>query len=163
MRCADLDRVLAIEADLFGDDAWSKELFRSELVQTGTRCYLLASADPGQAADREEVLGYAGLAACPDQAMIQTLAVRRDRWGHGAGTALLTALLDQARRRGLLRVELEVRADNPRARRLYERFGFAAVRVRRGYYQPSGVDAIVMIREARRQQPTPARVAGWGA
>jgi ribosomal-protein-alanine N-acetyltransferase len=80
--------------------------------------------------------------------MVQTLAVRRAHWGEGVGTALLTALLDEAHRRGLPRVELEVRADNERAQRLYQRFGFEEVRVRRGYYQPSGTDAIVMVREA---------------
>jgi ribosomal-protein-alanine N-acetyltransferase len=39
---------------------------------------------------------------------------------------------------------LEVREDNPRARQLYSRHGFTEVGVRRGYYQPSGVDAVVM-------------------
>ena len=43
-------------------------------------------------------------------------------------------------------VFLEVRADNARAQHLYERFGFERVGVRKRYYQPSGVDAIVMRR-----------------
>jgi ribosomal-protein-alanine N-acetyltransferase len=34
--------------------------------------------------------------------------------------------------------------DNPRASGLYQRRGFAEIGVRRGYYQPSGTDAIVM-------------------
>jgi ribosomal-protein-alanine N-acetyltransferase len=46
-------------------------------------------------------------------------------------------------------VFLHLRADNDRARRLYERFGFTAVGVRKRYYQPSGTDAIVMVRESR--------------
>ena len=37
-----------------------------------------------------------------------------------------------------------MREDNPRARRLYRRQGFAEIGIRRGYYQPSGVDAVVM-------------------
>ena len=37
-----------------------------------------------------------------------------------------------------------MREDNPRARRLYLRQGFTEVGIRRGYYQPSGVDAVVM-------------------
>jgi ribosomal protein S18 acetylase RimI-like enzyme len=41
-------------------------------------------------------------------------------------------------------VFLEVREDNPRARNLYKRHGFTEIGVRRGYYQPAGVDAIVM-------------------
>jgi ribosomal-protein-alanine N-acetyltransferase len=39
---------------------------------------------------------------------------------------------------------LEVRVDNMAARRLYERFGFEQISVRRGYYQPGGVDGLVM-------------------
>jgi len=42
---------------------------------------------------------------------------------------------------------LEVREDNPRARQLYSRHGFTEVGIRRGYYQPSGVDAVVMRKE----------------
>jgi hypothetical protein len=41
-------------------------------------------------------------------------------------------------------VFLEVRADNERAQRLYRWWGFTEVGIRRGYYQPSGTDAIVM-------------------
>ena len=37
-----------------------------------------------------------------------------------------------------------MREDNPRARQLYQRHGFAEAGIRRGYYQPSGVDAVVM-------------------
>ena len=41
-------------------------------------------------------------------------------------------------------VFLEVRADNPAAQSLYERAGFSVITRRRGYYQPSGTDALVM-------------------
>jgi ribosomal-protein-alanine N-acetyltransferase len=52
-------------------------------------------------------------------------------------------------------VFLEVRADNEPARKLYERFGFTEISVRKRYYQPSGVDAIVMCRQsAPRKRPT---------
>ena len=39
---------------------------------------------------------------------------------------------------------LEVRVDNVRAQKLYERFGFEPIGFRRGYYQPGNVDALVM-------------------
>jgi ribosomal-protein-alanine N-acetyltransferase len=39
-----------------------------------------------------------------------------------------------------------VRADNLDAQRLYERHGFRAIGLRRGYYQPSRTDAVVMRR-----------------
>jgi [ribosomal protein S18]-alanine N-acetyltransferase len=73
-----------------------------------------------------------------------TLAVDPAHWGQGIGTALLSALVDEAGRRGYTEVLLEVREDNPRARQLYLRHGFTEIGIRRGYYQPAGVDAVVM-------------------
>jgi RimJ/RimL family protein N-acetyltransferase len=52
------------------------------------------------------------------------IGVLRHYRGQGIGTALLRAALDAAKAKGLTRIELTVRADNPRARQLYERFGF---------------------------------------
>lgn len=44
--------------------------------------------------------------------------------GRGVGTALLSAICDEARERGLDTVRLDVIDTNPRAKALYERFGF---------------------------------------
>ena len=84
------------------------------------------------------------------QADVVTLAVNPVRWSQGTGTALLMALVDEAGKRGYEEVLLEVREDNPRARQLYRRHGFTEVGIRRGYYQPSGVDAVVMRKELAR-------------
>ena len=46
---------------------------------------------------------------------VQTIAVVPEREGRGIGSALLTELIDEARRRRAADVLLEVRADNPRA------------------------------------------------
>jgi ribosomal-protein-alanine N-acetyltransferase len=74
---------------------------------------------------------------------VQTIAVVPEFEGLGIGSALLTQLIDEARRRGALDVLLEVRADNPRAQRLYLRFGFEQIHIRRRYYR-DGVDALIM-------------------
>ena len=76
-----------------------------------------------------------------------TIAVATSQWGQGIGSRLLAALLAEARQRGCTEMFLEVRADNLRAQRLYKWFGFAEIGIRRGYYQPSGTDAIVMRRD----------------
>ena len=44
--------------------------------------------------------------------------------GRGIGKALMGAALQAAKDRGFTRVELTVRVDNPRAKKLYEQFGF---------------------------------------
>ncbi|HEX8003803.1 MAG TPA: ribosomal protein S18-alanine N-acetyltransferase [Mycobacteriales bacterium] len=137
MRWWDLEQVVALEEALF-DDAWSPELFWDELAQGATRTYVVAEED-------ETVVAYAGLAAMPDEAYVQTIAVAPSHQRRGLGATLLTHLMDDARRRGLPRVGLEVRIDNEPAIRLYERFGFEAIAVRKRYYQPSGTDALVMV------------------
>ncbi len=137
LRWWDLPAVLALEADLFPQDAWSPGMFWSELADPWLRRYVVAEDDGA-------VVGYAGLAVVGDQADVQTIAVARSHWARGVGTVLLADLLAEAERRGCERVLLEVRVDNDRAQRLYHRFGFVGIGVRRGYYQPANVDALVM-------------------
>jgi RimJ/RimL family protein N-acetyltransferase len=60
------------------------------------------------------------------------IGVRRAWHGRGVGRVLLGALEEWAHIHGIRRLELTVRADNHRARRLYERAGYAAEGVRRG-------------------------------
>jgi ribosomal-protein-alanine N-acetyltransferase len=132
--------VLEIEADLFGAERWSPAMFWNELANG--HHYLVAIDDDGG------VLGYAGLTAYPsDEAWVQNIAVRRDAQRRGVGRALLEALLAEAARRGARKVLLEVAADNGPAQRLYAAYGFEVVGVRRGYYQPSNTDALVMMRD----------------
>lgn len=52
------------------------------------------------------------------------VAVQKDFWGLGLGSAMLGVLLDEAKRAGFELLELEVVADNTRAVALYEKFGF---------------------------------------
>ena len=52
------------------------------------------------------------------------MGVRQAWRGRGVGKRLIQAALAAARERGLTRVELTVRADNTRAKRLYESVGF---------------------------------------
>ena len=140
MTPAALPAVLRLEADLFGDEAWSEAMLTSELegAEASGRYYLVAE-------DAGGLVGYAGLLS-PDgsQADVLTMAVAKDRWGQRIGALLLDSLVAEAARQGCTEVFLEVRVDNDRAQRLYRSRGFAGIGVRRGYYQPSGTDALVM-------------------
>ncbi|MGC1215048.1 MAG: ribosomal protein S18-alanine N-acetyltransferase [Micromonospora sp.] len=134
-----IDQVLPIEADLFGAEQWSPPMFWNELANG--HHYLVATDDGG------DVLGYAGLAlAAPDEAWVQNIAVRRDAQRRGIGRILLEALLAEAAQRGARSTLLEVAADNAPAQRLYATYGFEPIGIRRGYYQPSNTDALVMQR-----------------
>jgi ribosomal-protein-alanine N-acetyltransferase len=138
MRWWDVDGVMDLERDLFGDECWTVAMFWSELAEPETRFYLVAR-------DGTEIVGYAGLCAYPEESFVQTIAVKRERQGTGIGTRLLTALIEEARRRDEPIVGLEVRADNLVAQRMYQGFGFEQVGLRKGYYQPSDTDAVLMV------------------
>ena len=92
----------------------------------------------------EKVVGFATLKIVAGRAEIHTIAVDANRAGQGIGNALLSDLVATSVNRGCHDVFLHVRADNNRARNLYERAGFTAMAVRPQFYQPSGADAIVM-------------------
>jgi [ribosomal protein S18]-alanine N-acetyltransferase len=115
-----------------------------------TRSYLVAEADGATA-------GYATLDVTGGKGTVQAIAVRADRQGGGIGRVLLAGLIASAAARECREIFLNVRADNTRARHLYERTGFTEVEVRPGYYQPSGADAVVM------RLPLPAAPAGRAA
>jgi ribosomal-protein-alanine N-acetyltransferase len=132
--------VLPIEDDLFGAERWSPAMFWNELAQ---RHFYLVAMDDG------EIAGYAGLAVIdPSEAWVQNVAVRRQSQRHGVGRQLLEALLAEAKRRAVTRTLLEVAVDNAPAQRLYATYDFEPVGLRRGYYQPSNTDALVMMRSA---------------
>jgi [ribosomal protein S18]-alanine N-acetyltransferase len=158
MTVSDLDDVLTLEFALFGEEAWSRQMLAGELSQQPASRYYLIAEDPAGT-----VVGYAGLLAAGGQADVLTIAVSTAHWGRGIGSQLLEELLTEAVRRGCTEVFLEVRADNMRAQRLYQWWGFTEEGLRPGYYQPSGTDAIVMRRElAGAIRPQPPGGAGRG-
>ncbi|WP_235928193.1 ribosomal protein S18-alanine N-acetyltransferase [Goekera deserti] len=140
MTPADLPAVMVLEEELFAPDTWTRSMYADELRRTETRHYVVAVDEAGT------VLGYAGLIAYPEEAHIATIGVTATAQGRGIGAQLLDTLLAEADRRSRV-VLLEVRADNEVAQGLYRRRGFTEVGRRRGYYQPSGTDAVVMSRE----------------
>ncbi|WP_374010983.1 ribosomal protein S18-alanine N-acetyltransferase [Leifsonia sp. LS-T14] len=132
---------MELERSIFVNDAWSERSMRSEV--TGEHGYYLVAFEPETP---ERIDGYAGLLAPRggEEGDIQTIAVAPHARRRGLGRTLMQALIAEARRRGAREVFLEVRADNPGAETLYRDLGFAEIGVRPKYYQPDGVDAIVM-------------------
>lgn len=137
----DLDRIMLIENSSFLSDAWSRDGMRSELANR--QCYYLVAFRPETP---EAIAGYAGLFAPRGarEADVQTIAVAEASRREGLGRLLVQSLVAEARSRGVQEVFLEVRADNPGAQTLYASLGFEKIAVRVAYYQPDGMDAIVM-------------------
>lgn len=134
----DLDAIMALERASFPSDAWSDAMMREELASP--HGWYVVAEEAGRLA------GYAGLRApkSATDADVQTITIAEGFRGRGRGRMLLTALLEEAHRRGVREVYLEVRADNLVAQALYTSEGFAEVGRRPHYYQPDDVDAVVM-------------------
>ncbi|MGH2653355.1 MAG: ribosomal protein S18-alanine N-acetyltransferase [Actinomycetota bacterium] len=136
MRRRHLRGIMAIERQVY-PRPWSPSLFVSEMTTGRNRAYLVALA--GRA-----VVGYAGLISYGDEAHVTTIAVDPEFQRLKIGTKLLYELVREALELGARAVSLEVRVTNWGAQRLYGRFGFRPVGVRRNYYQETNEDALVM-------------------
>jgi len=137
----DLPSMIEWEVELFGADAWAPEVMVAEVSHPHNH-YIVA-----RDGNAPEILGYAGVRCDPipgGQGDIQTIAVIPKHRAKGLGRMMLQELLGTAQHRGVHQVFLEVRADNSVALALYESEGFQVIDRRVGYYQPDGVDALVM-------------------
>jgi ribosomal-protein-alanine N-acetyltransferase len=135
LRASDLDTVMAIEKRCFTSH-WSREALQNELTNS---CAFYVVAESGG-----NVVGYAGEWIIMDEAHITTIAVDPEEHGKRFGERLLVAILQEARYRGAHRATLEVRVTNKVAQRLYFKYGFETVAIRRKYYQDTDEDALVM-------------------
>jgi len=137
MTWRDIPHLVVLERGLFAHDPWSDQTWWAELAGRPRRAYVIA--ERGGA-----VVGYAGVNLAGDVADVMTIGVAPPSQGHGLGATLMDWLIDAASRGGADCLMLEVRADNPAAQRLYDRTGFVPLTVRRKYYQPGDVDAVIM-------------------
>ena len=136
MRRRHLRGVMAIERQVY-PRPWSPNLFVAEMTEISNRCYLVARVD-------RAVAGYAGLICYGEEAHVTNVAVDPQQHRHKIATRLLHDLLVQGIEMGAEAVSLEVRVSNWGAQRLYSRFGFRPVGVRKNYYQDLKEDALIM-------------------
>jgi [ribosomal protein S18]-alanine N-acetyltransferase len=141
---ADLDAIERIEKRSY-PTPWSRSMFAGELAKPSSIC--LGAYD----ADTEELVGYLIISRYVDAWHIMNVAVDPEHRGRGVATMLLERLFELTAddvRRGYT---LEVRVSNATAIRLYERLGFRARGIRRGYYTDNREDALIMWKD-----PVPA-------
>jgi ribosomal-protein-alanine N-acetyltransferase len=136
MRKRHIRSVLRIEQQVY-PRPWSAALFQSELALRDTRAYFVARVG-------HTLVGYSGLMMTLDDGHVTTIAVDPAWHRSRIGTRLLLALAREALARDATALTLEVRLSNSGAQELYRRFGFEPVGVRRGYYQDTGEDALIM-------------------
>lgn len=90
------------------------------------------------------IIGFAGLWMLVDEAHITNIAVREKHRRQGTGETLLIAIIELAIELGACLITLEVRASNTEAQKLYAKYGFVRVGLRRGYYTDNRENAVLM-------------------
>jgi ribosomal-protein-alanine N-acetyltransferase len=93
---------------------------------------------------RQLLAGMAGIWMMVDEAHIVTIGVRKFHRNRGLGEWLLISIIDMAMELGAKIITLEVRISNITAQKLYEKYGFSIVGIRRKYYSDNGEDAFIM-------------------
>ena len=131
----DAEGVAAVERESF-PTPWSREDFWRE-ASNDFACYIVALEDA-------EIIGFGGCWISFEEAQVTNIALTSAQRGRGLGKDLMTRLMCAAAARGAERMTLEVRPSNTSALRLYEGLGFAAIGVRKKYYQDNDEDAILM-------------------
>lgn len=134
---ADLREVVAIEADLY-PYPWTRGNFLDS-VRAGYSVWVLRDAGASLTA-------YSVMTVMIDEAHLLNLSVARDSQRAGLGWRTLEWMAEVARGYGARTMLLEARPSNASAVRMYRRYGFEQIGVRRGYYPALGgrEDALVM-------------------
>lgn len=136
MQLLDLDGVLWVEQSSFRTP-WTRTMFEDEFKNPEMARYLIAQCGG-------HVVGYMGFWLIQKEAHITNLAVHPAFRRRKIGERLLFACMRQARRLGAERATLEVRASNDAAKKLYEKYGFQLVALRKKYYNDNNEDAWIM-------------------
>ncbi len=134
---ADLDTVMPVENDIYLFP-WTRGNF-VDALNSGYSAWISRDGAGG-------VVSYGVLMPVLDEVHLLNLSVARSYQGQGQGFRTLEWLASVARDYGAASMLLEVRPSNAAALRLYQRYGFERIGVRRNYYPaPSGrEDALVM-------------------
>jgi [ribosomal protein S18]-alanine N-acetyltransferase len=165
MTADDIVQVADIERESF-PSMWPQTAYKRELTNKLARYLVLtelrdAPIDPPAAAGlwgalrrvvgagpaagpHEYLLGFIGVWLMVGEAHIVTVAVRERYRRMGIGERLVIASLELAMEAGQEVATLEVRASNDAALRLYDKYGFARLGLRKRYYTDNNEDAVIM-------------------
>lgn len=135
MGAEDILQVVQLENEIFSRP-WSEESFRKAMDNPDNLYYVAKSG--------ESVVGYVGIWGMPPEGEVCNVAVSPGYRGRHIGKKLMEAGLEQALKKGIIRLFLEVRASNTAAKNLYKSLGFQETGVRRGYYHGPAEDALLM-------------------
>ena len=137
----DLVEVCAIE-EVSELSAWGWDAYHAELQSPIDTVMLVARME--SAIYEYEIAGFIVARLIGAELHVNNVAVRPEFRGRRIGSALLKTTLGLAQRRQATIAQLEVRAGNQAAQKLYRRCGFDVVGRRRDYYRSPTEDALLM-------------------
>lgn len=137
MQKKDIEDVLKIEEQAYGEHHWSKDSFYGELANNLAHYYSAFDING-------KLVGYAGSWRVIDEAHITTIAISSDLKRKKIGEALLNRIIEDCYKNEIKYITLEVRVSNIAAISLYEKYGFKSLGARKGYYQNNNEDALIM-------------------
>jgi len=137
LQMRDLSAIESIERRSY-PTPWSRSMFAGELAKPSSIC--LGAFDP----ETDELRGYMIISRYVDAWHVMNVAVAPSHRRRGVATALLDRLFELTAGDGRRGYTLEVRVSNRHAIELYERLGFKARGIRRGYYTDNREDALIM-------------------
>lgn len=115
------------------DDFWKTSNLKSELENINSK-YIVARLD-------NKIVGFAGIWFSVDDVHITNIVVHKNYRHHGIGSVLLEELIKLAKVKNS--ITLEVNTKNIYAQKLYLKYGFKNLGIRKKYY--NGVeDAFIM-------------------
>jgi ribosomal-protein-alanine N-acetyltransferase len=136
MTPAEINEVRGIETASFSTQ-WPSDAFYNELHSNRSAHYFVGKLDG-------KTVAYGGIWVVMEDSHVTTIAVDTNYRGRKFGDLLLARLIAEAIARGAAWMTLEVRESNVIAQRLYRKYGFATVAVRKAYYSDNNENALVM-------------------
>lgn len=134
MTASDASLAAALEEKCF-PFPWSESAIREELENDGASFF--------SAWQDGKFVGHAGMICALGEGNVCNVAVDPSARRCGVGSALVSALIEDGRRRDLNVIMLEVRAGNDGAISLYRRFGFVEVGRRKKFYSRPVEDGLL--------------------
>jgi [ribosomal protein S18]-alanine N-acetyltransferase len=145
LRLRDLGAIERIERRSY-PTPWSRSMFAGELTKSSSVC--LGAYDTE---NDDALVAYLIISRYVDAWHVMNVAVAPEYRGRGIATNLLERLFELTAGDGRRGYTLEVRVSNSSAIRLYEKLGFKARGIRRGYYTDNREDALIMWKDPVRE------------
>ena len=137
MTMSDLDEISYILYSDF-DDFWTVSTLKGELENSNSQ-YIVAKLN-------NEIVGFGGIWKAVDDIHITDIVVRKDFRRQSIWSILLKQLISLAEKQNITAITLEVNYTNLAAQKLYEKFGFKRVGLRKKYYNNTD-DAVIMTKD----------------